>query len=273
MGKTNKASKIDAVNRVRTANRANIDERIKAVNRNNNIGNKNSNNKVSVNNRVISEERTDIKSRIDDNAIKVTKKPQKAKKVKGYKKTVYNENPYNKNRNIRKKRFRRRRAIITCSIIGSIVLITSVVYINTHKNKDVYNFTDYSDIERDGLDIQKSVTELQKRLEEKAKEEQVSFKINTAPIFEDGTSKGDLYIENSADNKYDIQVQIVLDDTAEEVLETEVLEPGDMITTIALDKELDAGEYDATAIFNILDRDTAEIVNTVENAITITVQE
>ena len=75
--------------------------------------------------------------------------------------------------------------------------------------------------------------------------------------------KHEVRIENNLSNRYVMQVSIFLDETGEEIYATDLIDPGYYIQQTEYDKEVKAGEYDATAIFTALYPDTEEIVGTV----------
>ncbi|WP_165060922.1 hypothetical protein [Adlercreutzia sp. ZJ154] len=87
------------------------------------------------------------------------------------------------------------------------------------------------------------------------------FDISIASMaqFEDGTSKGDLKIENPATNHYLMKVDISRDDTGEVIYSTDMIEPGYMIYSDALSKDLDAGTYQCSATFTAYDEQEIEV--------------
>lgn len=108
------------------------------------------------------------------------------------------------------------------------------------------------DIDYSGSNRSDVLAELQK----KADESSFSFKINSNPVFENGTAEGNLYIENPVVNAYDMRVEITLDDTGETVYETGLISPGQSIVRDALDVALGQGTYTATATIHAHDRKT-----------------
>ena len=83
---------------------------------------------------------------------------------------------------------------------------------------------------------------------------------STIVAWEDGTAQ--VRIENNENNRYVMQVSIYLDETGEEIHATDLIDPGYYIAETVLDKPLERGEYDATAIFTALYPETEEIVGT-----------
>ena len=63
-----------------------------------------------------------------------------------------------------------------------------------------------------------SPEEIEARLNEKVAEGMINISANTAPIFEDGSSEGNLMLVNESINNYPQKVQIVRNDTGEQIL-------------------------------------------------------
>ncbi|WP_308753600.1 hypothetical protein [uncultured Anaerotruncus sp.] len=89
-----------------------------------------------------------------------------------------------------------------------------------------------------------------------------NISINTQPEFPDGSSPGNLCIENSPANHYLMVVEITLGDTGETVYTSGALEPNYHIQEAKLDRPLAKGTYPATATFFAYTVDTQELVGT-----------
>ena len=74
-----------------------------------------------------------------------------------------------------------------------------------------------------------------------------AFKINSRPIFNDGSSEGTLRIENPNHNIYPFVVKIFLDKTSEEIYDSGGIMPNHHINNATLTKVLPKGEHEATA--------------------------
>ena len=96
--------------------------------------------------------------------------------------------------------------------------------------------------------------------------------INTSPVFLNGTSEGNLLIENPGNNAKLIKVSLVINKTNEEVYASKYLKPGTYIENVKLDKVLKKGTYDATAYFSAYDEETTEYIGKTGAQITLTVQ-
>ena len=78
----------------------------------------------------------------------------------------------------------------------------------------------------------------------------LTFSINATPAFPDGTSPGNLMIENAEINNNRFTVAIYRTDTGEKVYESGYLDPGQYIEEAPLDVDLAAGTYPCTAQFS-----------------------
>ncbi len=98
--------------------------------------------------------------------------------------------------------------------------------------------------------------ELLEQMQQEADESYFSFKINSQPVFSDGSSAGTLGIENPNYNVYPMVVQITLDSTGEIIYDSGGIMPGQHIAEAKLATTLSKGEYEATATLYAYDPDT-----------------
>ena len=117
-----------------------------------------------------------------------------------------------------------------------------------------------------------SPEEIEARLNEKVAEGMINISANTAPIFEDGASEGNLMLVNESINNYPQMVQIVRNDTGEQIYESGAIAVGSKIERARLDVVLPAGTYECTAYFHHLDPESGAIIGTAGAIITITIQ-
>ena len=114
--------------------------------------------------------------------------------------------------------------------------------------------------------------EIEAALNNKVAEGMINISANTAPIFEDGASEGNLMLVNESINNYPQKVQIVRNDTGEQIYESGAIAVGNKIERARLDVDLSAGTYECTAYFHNLDPETGDIIGTAGAIITITIK-
>ena len=114
--------------------------------------------------------------------------------------------------------------------------------------------------------------EIEAALNNKVAEGMINISANTAPIFEDGSSEGNLMLVNESINNYPQMVQIVRNDTGEQIYQSNAIPVGSKIERAKLDVTLPAGTYECTAYFHNLDPESGAIIGTAGAVITITVK-
>ncbi len=164
-------------------------------------------------------------------------------------------------------------AFLVCAIGAGIFLITRLVSKPLTK-EDARGQTgivyDSSAIEGGWDNL--SPEEIAEKLNEKVAEGMINISMNTAPYFENGTAEGNLMLVNESINLYPQKVQIVRNDTGEQIYESGAIAIGSKIERAKLDVVLPAGTYECTAYFHNLDPETGDIIGTAGAIITITIQ-
>ena len=117
-----------------------------------------------------------------------------------------------------------------------------------------------------------SPEEIEAALNNKVAEGMINISANTAPIFEDGASEGNLMLVNESINNYPQMVQIVRNDTGEQIYQSNAIPIGSKIERAKLAVDLPAGTYECTAYFHNLDPETGDIIGTAGAIIAITIQ-
>lgn len=164
----------------------------------------------------------------------------------------------------------KKRVLISAGIILLIALTVLICYF-IFSRKDSPNLL-YDDNATVGVLPGIDVDERRKQLQEVLDRSMIAFSINTSPVFLNGTAKGNLLIENPGNNAKLLKVSIKIDGTQEEVYASNYLKPGTYIESVALDKVLEKGTYDATAYFSAYDETDGEYIGQTGAQITITVQ-
>ena len=117
----------------------------------------------------------------------------------------------------------------------------------------------------------KSVEEIQAELDRIVEEGMMQISIASLVEFADGTSEGELRIENAPGNKYAMQVDIKRNDTGEIIYTSDVLDPNYHIQFAPLDVDLPAGTYDCIATFHALEQGSHEEAGQAAAKVTIVV--
>ncbi len=90
--------------------------------------------------------------------------------------------------------------------------------------------------------------------------------------FPDGKSASpDAYVENVKANKYAVWFDVTVDATGDKIFESPVMPVNTHLRNIVLDKDLDAGTYDCTLVYHLVDDDQYELT-TLSLALTVIVE-
>ena len=172
-------------------------------------------------------------------------------------------------------------AFLVCAIGAGIFLITRLVSKPLTK-EDARGQTgivyDSSAVEGGWDNL--SPEEIAEKLNEKVAEGMINISMNTAPYFENGKAEGNVMIVNEGNlmlvnesiNNYPQMVQIVRNDTGEQIYESGAIAVGSKIERARLDVVLPAGTYECTAYFHNLDPESGAIIGTAGAIITITIK-
>ncbi len=104
----------------------------------------------------------------------------------------------------------------------------------------------------------KSNEEIKAELNRVVEEGSMAISINVNPVFSSGDAEGSLRIENSPANKYAQEVVITLNETGEEIYRSGLILPNHHIQTDKLAVDLEAGEYEGTALFTAYEKDESD---------------
>lgn len=164
----------------------------------------------------------------------------------------------------------KKRTLIIAAVIALIALTVAICYFFfTKKDEKNLLYEDNATLGiMPGIDIDARRQELQNILDRSM----IAFSINTSPVFLNGTSAGNLLIENPGNNAKLLQVSILINDTNEEVYASKYIKPGTYLENVKLDKVLEKGSYNATAYFSAYDEETLEYIGQVGAQLVISVQ-
>ena len=177
------------------------------------------------------------------------------------------------------KRDAKSRTLVILAVVGLVAALTVGIFTAvrmlhkpTTSKDDPRTGIVYDDAAIEGGWDNLSPEEIAEKLNEKVAEGMINISMNTAPYFEDGTSEGNVMIVNESINNYPQKVQIVRNDTGEQIYQSNAIPVGSKIERAKLDVVLPTGTYECTAYFHNLDPESGEIIGTAGAIITITVK-
>lgn len=141
------------------------------------------------------------------------------------------------------------------------LLLAAGVYVwySYFRNPDKYDPYQFDTSAVEGRIQKLSEEEIQAELDRVIEEGMFNISIASAIVFETPRSEGQARIENIAANRYYMQVDIVLDETGENVYSSRLIRPGYSVDKITLNKPLAPGEYAATAVFSAITQDEMQL--------------
>ena len=174
----------------------------------------------------------------------------------------------------------RSKDITVYAVIFLVLLVGAGIFLAVrllHKPADAALASSKSGIVYDSAAVeggwdQMTPEEIEAALNNKVAEGMINISANTAPIFEDGASEGNLMLVNESINNYPQKVQIIRNDTGEQIYESGAIAVGSKIERAKLDVVLPAGTYECTAYFHNLDPETGDIIGTAGAIIAITIK-
>ena len=177
------------------------------------------------------------------------------------------------------KRDAKSRTLVILAVVGLVAALTVGIFTAvrmlhkpTTSKDDPRTGIVYDDAAIEGGWDNLSPEEIAEKLNEKVAEGMINISMNTAPYFEDGTSEGNVMIVNESINNYPQKVQIVRNDTGEQIYQSNAIPVGSKIERAKLDVVLPAATYECTAYFHNLDPETGDIIGTAGAIITITIK-
>ena len=177
------------------------------------------------------------------------------------------------------KRDAKSRTLVILAVVGLAAAITIGIFTAVRLTRKPAQSKDdpktgivYDDAAIEGGWDNLSPEEIAEKLNEKVAEGMINISMNTAPYFEDSTAEGNLMIVNESINNYPQKVQIVRNDTGEQIYESGAIAVGSKIERAKLNTALPAGTYECTAYFHNLNPETGEIIGTAGAIINITIK-
>ena len=177
------------------------------------------------------------------------------------------------------KRDAKSRTLVILAVVGLAAAITVGIFTAVRLIRNPAQTKDdpktgivYDDAAIEGGWDNLSPEEIAEKLNEKVAEGMINISMNTAPYFEDGKAEGNVMIVNESINNYPQKVQIVRNDTGEQIYESGAIAVGSKIERAKLDVALPAGTYECTVYFHNLDPESGAIIGTAGAIITITIK-
>lgn len=115
--------------------------------------------------------------------------------------------------------------------------------------------------------------DIRKALNEQVENGMINISMNMNPVFQTGSSDGNLLIVNDFINRYPQVVEIYLRDTDTLIYKSGGIDVGCSVENAKLSVDLDAGNYECIAYFNAVDPDTHMLVGKAGAEIVVTVLE
>ncbi len=138
-------------------------------------------------------------------------------------------------------------------------------------SRESFSYPDVKGIDLGASDLKKGVFE---RLfgVRRNDEDTFSYSIKRNLVFDAASGDGDVKIENPAENRYLMAVELTLADGGEVLHRTGYLKPGQGIETLTLEEMPAPGEYNAIAYFCAFDFETLDLLGILEQPVALTVE-
>ena len=167
-----------------------------------------------------------------------------------------------------------RMLLTLCAVIIVLLLVVVILLLKGHGDTG-------SDLEETTMPSKRNVVINEENAEEMAveilnREEAMvpgtyEVTMNSTWNFQDGTSISDnAYVENSTANTNSVYFDLQLDDTGNIIYESPVIPVGSYLKDIKLDTDLDAGTYECTLTYHLVDEEQNTLA-TLRMAVTVVV--
>lgn len=172
---------------------------------------------------------------------------------------------------------KKRRGIIIIAIVFAVLVAALVlcIVLLLRKQEPVQEIGETSQSQSTLLDRgfvdESNVDDVMDEMSEKVSKGMFECKMTTAWTFDDGKSESpNAYVANVENNLYTLYFDVYEEATNELLYSSPMLPVGTELKNFKLDKELDAGEYDAVVMYTMVDEDLEE-VSTVGFKVTISI--
>ncbi|WP_394924008.1 hypothetical protein [uncultured Robinsoniella sp.] len=162
----------------------------------------------------------------------------------------------------KKERGSKKWAVLLLLLLLAAAAVAGYFLLNKEKMDDTSKYW-FDKMAKDGTLEGKTPTELQGMLDGIVQEGMFNVSMNVEPVFKDGKSEGNLGIENIKENRYYCRVTLTLDKDQTVLYQSDGLKPGQYIDKVKLEHNLEAGEYDCTAVVTATDPESLEDIGQV----------
>lgn len=147
--------------------------------------------------------------------------------------------------------------IVSAVSVAVIAVLAAALYVSSRKTQEVVVSASQETravvVHRDNAE---SIAE--QMFSESKSNVPMSYQVtmNSTWVFPDGQSAStNAYVENSDDNKTPVYFDVIRKDTQETIYRSPVIPLGDHLDNIQLDVDLDAGDYECTLVYHLIDDD------------------
>jgi hypothetical protein len=170
-------------------------------------------------------------------------------------------------------------ALIISLVVVVIAIIVIVVLVRRKGNEapasDTTEQTQTREVVSDVRTVldENSGAEIMDQMREEVAEGMFECQMSMTWSFADGKSASeDAYVANSTNNTHPIYFDVILDGTEDVIYSSPVMPVGTELTGFKLDKELEAGTYEATVMYNLLkDTESQEVISSAGFVVTINI--
>ena len=148
-----------------------------------------------------------------------------------------------------------------------------VVYDHFFKTQEVPANIIAGDFLPDGKDASRMTEkEIAEFAQSNIDKSQFNMRIVSEATIDSTNMTGNLAIQNPPSNAQPVSVVVTIDETNEVVYNSGAIQPGEEIQTAKLEKELQPGDYPASATFKVYDPDSKKKQGEVQSVLTLMVQ-
>ena len=151
--------------------------------------------------------------------------------------------------------------IIACVAAVMIILVLVGVIIAMIRAQNTAGETEAEREKRPVVVLPENAEEMAEQIlseEEEPEGVPLSYQVtmNSTWEFEDGKSEStNAYVANSKDNETPVYFDVVRNDTQETIYQSPVIPVGQELSSITLDQDLDAGDYECTLTYHLIDEE------------------